>query len=173
MPKAADWRASEVEIVDGEFIRPQGSGANPSASGEETIEWIAWLMDRSIPIGGMRVGLDPILGLIPGLGDVFSSLISTVIIMHAHRAGVPRATVLRMMANVGIDTAVGAVPLVGDVFDFAWKANSKNLELYRTAVRGERRAGKDWGFLALVMVGLFVLVAVPIFLAIWMFRALF
>jgi hypothetical protein len=170
MPKAADWRASEVEIVDGEYIRPQ---ANANSDAEEMIEKIAWLMDRSIPIGGVRVGLDPILGLIPGLGDVFSSLISTVLIVQAHRAGVSKPTVLRMMANVGIDTAVGAVPLVGDIFDFAWKANSKNLELYRTAVRGQRKPVKDWGFLALIVIGLAFLIAVPMVLAVWMFRALF
>lgn len=167
---AADWRASEVEIIDGEHVRPR-QGRNPEA--EAMIEQIAWLMDRSIQIGGMRVGIDPILGLIPGIGDVFSTLISTVLIVQAHRSGVPKATVLRMMANVGIDTAVGAIPFVGDVFDFAWKANAKNLELYRSAVRGERRAKQDWGFLAIVVVALLALLAVPVLLAIWLFRAVF
>ena len=95
-------------------------------------------MDRSISLGGVRIGLDPLIGLVPGLGDMFSSLISTVIIVQAHRAGVPKATMIRMMVNVGVDTAVGAVPVVGDVFDFAWKANTRNLELYRRAVRGQR-----------------------------------
>ena len=170
MRKAADWRASELEIVDGEHVRPQ-QGLNADA--EAMIEQIAWLMDRSISIGGVRVGLDPVLGLIPGLGDVFSSLISTVLIVQAHRAGVPKATVMRMMVNVGIDTAAGAVPLVGDVFDFAWKANTRNLELYRKAVRGQRRPGQDWAFLALVLLCLAVLVAIPLLLAIWLFQAIF
>ena len=172
MPRAADRRASEVEIVDGEYVRPQqGAGANADA--EAMIEQIAWLMDRSISIGGVRVGLDPLLGFIPGLGDVFSGLISTVLILQAHRAGVPKATVIRMMVNVGIDTAVGAVPLVGDIFDFAWKANTRNLELYRKAVRGQRKPGQDWGFLALVGIVLAILLAIPILLAVWMFRAIF
>lgn len=174
MRKAAgNWRASEVEIVDGEFVRPQEQQQGTNVDAEAMIEQIAWLMDRSISIGGMRVGLDPILGLIPGIGDVFSSLISSFIIVQAHRSGVPKATVLRMMANVGIDTAVGAIPLIGDVFDFAWKANSKNLDLYRTAVRGQRSAPNDWGFLVLVLLALAVLIAVPVMLAIWVFRALF
>jgi len=172
MPRAADRRASEVEIVDGEYIRPQ-QGANVSADAEAMIEQIAWLMDRSISLGGVRIGLDPLIGLVPGFGDVFSSLISTVIIVQAHRAGVPKATVIRMMVNVGVDTAVGAVPVVGDVFDFAWKANTRNLELYRRAVRGQRRPGQDWAFLALILICLAVLVAIPILLAVWMFRALF
>lgn len=167
---APGWRASQVEIVDGEHVRPQGSG---NANAEATIEQIAWLMDRSIGIGGIRVGLDPILGLIPGVGDVFSTLISTVLIVQAHRAGVPRATVLRMMANIGIDTAVGAIPFVGDVFDFAWKSNSRNLDLYRASVRGQHNPRRDWGFLALVLMGLTLLLAIPILLSIWLLRTLF
>lgn len=173
MSKAGDLRASEIEIVDGEYVRPQGTNPGGDANAEAMIEQIAWLMDRSIPIGGMRVGLDPLLGLIPGLGDVFSGMISTVLIVQAHRAGVPKSTVLRMMANVGIDTAVGAIPVAGDVFDFAWKANTRNLDLYRKAVRGKRRASRDWGFLALVIATLAVLVTIPVVLAILMLRAIF
>ena len=166
---SADWRASQVEIVDGEYIRPQGRNADA----EEMIEKIAWLMDRSIPIGGMRIGIDPILGLIPGVGDVFSGLLSTVLIVQAHRAGVPKATVLRMVANVGIDSVLGAVPFFGDLFDFAWKANSKNLQLYRASIRGQHKASRDWAFLALVVIGLLLILTIPILLGIWAFRAIF
>ena len=70
-----------------------------------------------------------------------------MLIVQAQRAGVPKATVLRMMTNVGIDTALGSIPFVGDAFDFAWKSNVKNLELYRSANRAAKEA-KDWGFLA-------------------------
>lgn len=167
MRKAADWRASEVEIVDGSYVRPQGD-----AERDQVIETIAWLMDRSIPIGGFRIGLDPIIGLIPGFGDVFSTLISAVLIVQAQRAGVPKATVLRMMTNVGIDTVLGSIPFIGDAFDFAWKANSKNLELYRSAMQGGRKDVKDWGFLALVFVILAALLSIPILLGVLAFRAL-
>jgi len=163
-----DWRASEVEIVDGTYVRPQAD-----AERDQIIETIAWLMDRSIPIGGFRIGLDPIIGLIPGFGDVVSTLISAVLIVQAQRAGVSKATVLRMMTNVGIDTALGSIPLVGDAFDFAWKSNVKNLELYRSAMRGQRKEAKDWGFLALVFLILVVLLSVPILLGVLAFRALF
>lgn len=163
-------RASEVEIVDGEYVRPQ---QGPNADAEEMIESIAWLMDRSIPIGGMRVGIDPILGLIPGVGDVLSSLISAVLIVQAHRSGAPKATVLRMVTNVGIDAAVGSVPFVGDLFDFAFKANSKNLELYRKSVRGQHRASTDWAFLAVILVVLLAILAIPVVLGIWALQAIF
>jgi hypothetical protein len=168
MPKASDWRAADVEIVDGEYVRRQSD-----ARSEEVIEKIAWLMDRSIPIGGIRIGLDPILGLLPGVGDIFGAVVSTVLIVHARRAGVPKPTLLRMIANVGIDSAVGSIPLLGDFFDFAWKANSRNLDLYRASVRGQHHPKHDWAFLTLLLLGLVAILAVPIALAVWMLRALF
>jgi hypothetical protein len=167
--RKTDWRAAETEIIDEHEFRRQ---SNPPPS-DETIEKIAWLMDRSIPIGSFRIGLDPILGLVPGVGDLFSGLISAVLIVQAHRNGVSRVTVLRMVANVAIDSALGAVPLIGDIFDFAWKANSKNLELYRSAAGGRRDSSKDWGFLAILLLGLVVAVAIPLALAMWVFRAIF
>jgi hypothetical protein len=166
MPKT-EWRAADVEIVDGSYVRSQNQ-----ARAEEAIEKIAWLMDKSIPIGGMRIGLDPLLGLLPGVGDIFGAVVSTVLIVHAHRAGVPKPTLLRMIANVGIDSAVGSVPVVGDFFDFAWKANTRNLELYRASVRGQHHPKRDWAFLFLLMLGLALVLAIPIALAIWLFRSL-
>ena len=159
-------RAAEAEIVDDQFVHRQGQ-VPPPQHADEVIERIAWLMDRSIPIGGYRIGLDPIIGLIPGLGDAFGALISTVIIVQAHKAGVPKGTLLRMVANVGIDAAVGAIPLLGDLFDFAWKVNVKNLELYRSSVTGRRRVSRDWGFLFLLLGGLALILITPILLAIW------
>jgi hypothetical protein len=166
MPKT-DWRAADVEIIDGHYVRNQNQ-----ANAEETIEKIAWLMDKSIPIGGMRIGLDPLLGLLPGVGDIFGAVVSTVLIVHAHRAGVPKPTLLRMIANVGIDSAVGSVPVVGDFFDFAWKANTRNLELYRASIRGQHHPKHDWAFLFLLVIGLAVVVAIPVALAVWAFRSL-
>ena len=90
------------------------------------------LMDSSIKVpgtGGFSVGLDPILGLIPVVGDAISLAVSSYIILQARRLGVSKFVLTRMLLNVGVDTAVGALPLVGDVFDFAFKANKKNLKL--------------------------------------------
>jgi hypothetical protein len=118
--------------------------------------------------GRWGIGLDALLGIIPGLGDIAGGLISSMIIFHAHRSGIPRPTLLRMVANVGIDSVLGAIPFVGDVFDVAWQANSKNLELYKQAVRGERRTSKDTGFLIMLLAAVVVIVAVPIVILIWM-----
>lgn len=131
-------------------------------------------MDRSIPIGsGYSIGLDPIVGLIPGIGDLISTAVSGFIILQARRMGVPKATVVRMMVNVAIDSAVGAIPFFGDVFDFAFKANQKNLELYRQSMTGIRDTRRDTGFLIAVVLGLAILLAIPVLAIIWLARLIF
>lgn len=82
-----------------------------------------------IPGTNMRFGADGLIGLIPGAGDLVTTALSAYIVHQAVQMGVPRHVVARMLANIGIDLLVGAVPLLGDVFDFAWKANRKNLRL--------------------------------------------
>jgi hypothetical protein len=139
---------------------------------EEWMEKLSWLLDRSIPIGSWRIGLDPLMGLIPGFGDAAGALISTFIIMQAHRAGVPRATVLRMVANVGIEAAVGAIPVVGDIFDAMWKANTRNMQLYRGARYGLRDSRADWGFLAVIALVLLALFSIPIIVFVLLVQAL-
>lgn len=157
-------------------VPPSSSGWRTAkqAQADETIEKISWLMDRSIPLGGkFSIGLDGILGLIPGAGDVISGLISSYVIVHAHRAGIPKATLLRMVANVGIDSVVGAIPLVGDLFDFVFKANTKNLQLYREAMSGTRDTRRDKGFLIVLLLAVAGLVAIPLLLAAWVLQAIF
>src|SRR6476620_1809178 len=76
-------------------------------------EKIAWVMDGMIPMGRWSIGLDGILGLIPGLGDVLGALIGMLIVLRAVQAGVPNIVVARMMTNIAIDTFVGSIPLLG------------------------------------------------------------
>ena len=83
----------------------------------------------SIPGTGIRFGLDPLLGLIPGLGDVAGAAMGGYLVLLAGSLGAPTPDVLRMLSNVGIDAVVGAIPVIGDAFDFGWKANSRNLAL--------------------------------------------
>ena len=92
---------------------------------------LAWWLDEGIrvPGTGIRFGLDPILGLVPGLGDVAGALLGGAILMEAYRRRMPGSTLLRMAANVILDTTAGAVPLIGDLFDFVWKSNRRNLDL--------------------------------------------
>ena len=82
-----------------------------------------------IPGTGIRVGLDPVLGLIPGLGDVVGGALAGYLILLAARYGAPRSVLLRMASNLAIDSLLGSVPLLGDLFDVGWKANVRNLTL--------------------------------------------
>jgi hypothetical protein len=118
------------------------------------IENLAYLMDGFIPIGRWSIGLDPILGLLPGIGDLIGALISMLIVFRAVQAGIPRIAVARMMTNIAIDTLVGSIPLVGDAFDFAFKANLKNLRIYERHLYGRRDAtARHWGFFLLLFGG--------------------
>jgi hypothetical protein len=92
---------------------------------------LARILDSAVGIPGtrFRVGLDAILGLIPGGGDVAAAALSGYIVLTAARRGVPRAVLARMLLNVLVDTAVGSVPVLGDLFDVAYKANMRNVEL--------------------------------------------
>jgi CDP-diglyceride synthetase len=92
--------------------------------------WLTWLMDASIPLpGGYRIGLDGLIGLIPGAGDVIGGGISTWLLYQAYKQGLPKMVIARMLVNILIDAGLGSIPLVGDIFDFFWKANLKNAEL--------------------------------------------
>lgn len=97
---------------------------------------LARLLDDAIrvPGTGIGIGLDGLLGLIPGVGDAAGGLVSAYLVLQAARMGVSRSVLARMLVNVGIDALVGAVPLLGDIFDFAWKANRKNAQLLEAAV---------------------------------------
>jgi hypothetical protein len=92
---------------------------------------LASLLDNSLLVPGLnvRVGLDPILGLFPGGGDLIGLLAGLYIVYEAWQLGASGRVLALMVINILIDSAVGAIPVVGDLFDFAWKANTRNLEL--------------------------------------------
>jgi hypothetical protein len=95
------------------------------------VRWLARLMDDNFRIPGtpLRFGWDSVLGLFPGLGDVLTSAISLLIVHHASQTGASKFTLARMLGNVGLDFVIGAIPLLGDLFDFAFKANRRNVRL--------------------------------------------
>jgi uncharacterized protein DUF4112 len=97
------------------------------------LEQLADLLDNAIAIPGTgwRIGLDPLLGLVPGLGDALGAAASAWILIEAARFGASRPVLLRMLYNITVDTVLGAVPGAGDLFDFVWKSDSKNLALLR------------------------------------------
>src|SRR3954470_1606856 len=96
-----------------------------------TLRRLARLFDSAIrvPGTGITIGLDPLLGLIPGIGDLATPFLSLAILWHAATVRVPRVVLARMVLNALIDAGIGAIPIAGDVFDFAWKANEWNMAL--------------------------------------------
>lgn len=109
---------------------------------EESLESLSRYLDDwvKIPVVGWRFGLDALIGLVPNVGDMATSLLSFYILIAGVRYGVPKITLLRMAFNIGLDYVVGAIPFVGDAFDFFWKSNKQNMDLIR-----ERATGKDKG----------------------------
>jgi hypothetical protein len=105
----------------------------------ERMRFVARVLDDSVRIPGIgvRVGLDPVLGIVPGAGDVVAGALSLYVVVESARLGVSWTTLLRMLANVGVDTAAGFVPLVGSVCDVFWKANRRNVELALADLDGD------------------------------------
>jgi len=132
------------------------------AEDDPLLEWLAWLMDESIPLGPWSIGVDGLLGLVPGFGDMAGAAVSAVIILRAMQSRIARSAVIRMVLNVAIDSLLGSIPFFGDIFDFAYKSNVRNLQIYREALRGHRRPLMDWTFVALVLTLLVAIVAIPI-----------
>jgi hypothetical protein len=129
------------------------------------------LLDSAFRVPGtkMTFGLDPILGLIPGLGDVTTPLFSALVLLHAVRWRIPRVIVLRMLINAVADLAIGAIPFLGDFIDFGWKANVRNLALLERYARPGTQASRgDWMFVVGVIGLLVALAVVPIVFTVWL-----
>ena len=108
--------------------------AGPSrADSVARLDALAWLLDSAFLIPGTntRVGLDAVLGLIPGIGDLVSAGLSSYIIWEARQLGVPRWKIARMIGNLAVDTTIGAIPFAGDLFDVAFRANRRNMKILR------------------------------------------
>lgn len=111
-----------------------GTGQRNYADEVAEVQRLARLLDTRwrIPLTPIRFGVDPVLGLVPGAGDVVAGIISTYVIVKAHRLGVPKSLLIRMAGNVALDTLVGSVPLLGTIFDVFYKASTRNLRLLAT-----------------------------------------
>lgn len=126
---------------------------------------LAWLLDNSIPVpgtGGRRVGIDALIGFVPGIGDLVSGALGLVVVWRGSRMGLPRIVVARMLANAALDLAIGAIPVAGDAFDLWFKASSRNLALMRRHLEDPAASTReDW-----LAVGLLVAAVVAIAAAI-------
>jgi hypothetical protein len=145
-------------VLEGEVLPPESDAEREL---RERLNFLAWLLDSSIPIPGTRltVGLDALIGLFPFIGDLLGVVASSYILAQANRMGVGRAILARMAFNVAIEGVVGIVPIAGDVFDAAWKANQKNVRLlnaWAERPHATRRASRLFlALLTLALIGFF------------------
>jgi hypothetical protein len=150
-----------------EIVDPHGDG----------LERLAWWLDSSIVVPGtrFRIGLDALIGLVPGIGDLVGTALSAYIVAAAARRGLPGSVLLRMAFNVGLEAIVGAVPILGDLFDAAWKANQRNVALLRQYAAVPRRARTQsrlvvglWLVVLLVIAAVFVLLVYAVMRWAWL-----
>ena len=139
--------------------RPTAPAATFDA--DERLRWverIARLMDSQFQLPGtrFRFGLDPLLGLLPIVGDLSSTAVSVALLLTMLRHGASGAVVVRMAFNILIDTVVGAIPVLGNVFDFAYKSNERNVALLRRHYADGRHNGSGKGLVALLLLGFLV-----------------
>ena len=138
----------------------------------DELKWIGRmtdLMDNSfrIPVLGIRFGLDPIIGLIPGIGDVITFSISGLLVLSMVRKGASAMLALKMIGNILFDAIIGEVPLIGDATDFFTKANRRNFKLMQEYYAEGKHSGNVWGVLFLVSIILLGILVGIVYLS-WM-----
>ena len=136
---------------------------------------LARLLDDLVRIPGTNIGigLDPIIGLVPGVGDMLGGVMSTYILLVAAQEGAPTSVLIRMLGNIALDSVVGVVPVVGDLFDVGMKSNRRNVDLlerYLGAPRETKAASR--GVVALVFLAVTLLVVGVIAAGLWLVRLL-
>lgn len=132
----------------------------------DRVRRLARLLDAAFTIPGtqLRIGLDPIIGLVPGLGDVLTSLMGTYALVVAYRLGAPPSILLRLGANLGLDALVGGIPLLGDLFDAGFKANLRNADLLERWLESPHEAKRSSRVVvALVLVAILAVLAAVVY----------
>ena len=158
-----------------EVLTPLRRRVGSRAFDDEHLDALSHLLDDFIHIPGtpIRFGLDGIVGFIPGVGDILGGLASTIIILAAWARGVPKITLMRMVANVAIETAVGTIPVLGNLFDIGWRANRRNYKLLTGSMEQPANvARRSWIFFAGICVVLAFLMLAPVFLLGWFLATL-
>jgi hypothetical protein len=160
-----DVREVEVEVLPKNDHRSGHRQSPAQLNDDPLVAFVARLMDSVFTVPGTRIrfGLDPIIGLLPGLGDTVSGLISLALIAQSARHGVPNIILARMAANAFLNSALGSVPVVGDIFSAYFKSNVKNYDLLRKHA-GTRKTStaKDWIFVVGLLLGLILLMVLII-----------
>jgi hypothetical protein len=154
-----------VQNIEIDEVLPAEKSGRPGESVDPLVAFVARLMDTvfTIPGTNIRFGLDPLIGLIPGFGDLAATLVSTLLILQSSRHSVPRIVLARMALNVLINAALGSLPVVGDIFSVFFRSNVKNYALLQRHAGNKRTStAGDWLFVV-GLIGAMILVVVLIF----------
>ena len=157
---------SRAQDADWEVLPPEEKAQRTEV--EPLFRWIALLMDDLLRVPGtrFRIGIDPLIGLIPGIGDTGSAMVSALALIQAARAGVPKIILARMSVNILLNELIGVIPVVGDAFSFWFKSNARNYQLLKQHMGARRKAGPgDWVFVIGVLVALVLIVCAGIFVS--------
>ncbi|MBA3608855.1 MAG: DUF4112 domain-containing protein [Chthoniobacterales bacterium] len=162
-------KSTEAQEVEWEVLPPEEKEKRSEV--EPLFRWLALIMDNFLRVPGtqFRFGLDPLMGLLPGLGDTGSAVISAMALIAAARRGLPKILLARMSLNILINEAIGIVPVVGDAFSFWFKSNARNYELLKRHTAGTRTTtASDWIFVALVLALLFFILLLSMAVSLWL-----
>jgi hypothetical protein len=161
------------KVVDWELLPPEEKRKRQGL--EPIFKWIAFVMDEVIRVPGtkFRFGLDPLIGLIPGIGDTSSALVSGFALIQAVRLGVPKILLMRMALNILVNEVIGVVPVVGDAFSFWFKSNARNYDIIKNHRLGPSAPGRsDWLFVIGILVLLVVIVCAGIAISFFILGAI-
>ena len=170
-------RKRQAKVAEWEVLPPEEPSRSQrrSASLESRFRWLALIMDDFLRVPGtkLRFGLDPIIGLLPGIGDVTSAIVSAIAFVHAARSGVPKILLARMAMNILINELVGIIPGLGDAFSFWFKSNVRNYELLRgySAAPARSRRG-DWIFVIAVLTLLLIIVCAGLIVTVFVLESI-
>ncbi len=160
-----EQKEDRPETIDFDVLPPQSSETDSKLA-----RWIAMIMDDLIKVPGtnFKFGLDPLLGLLPGVGDSGTAFVSMSVLIQAASLGAPKIALARMALNIMINTVLGALPFLGDAFSVWFKSNKRNYKILRAYADGTRRSTKgDWAFLIFLVVVLSALVIAVVGLVIF------
>jgi hypothetical protein len=160
----------------GNMVRPMRERVADDVDRLWLAKFLADLLDQRFTIPGtsIRIGLDPMIGLIPGIGDLLANATGSLILLLAAQLGAPKVVLARMGINIAINALLGAVPIFGDIISIWFRSNVRNVELLqRSQGRQSKRAElSDWLFVVALMLGLLVLLAGMVLAAVWIFKQL-
>ena len=162
-----------LQEIDWEVLPPEEKRRRQAL--EPLFKWVALIMDEIVRVPGtkFRFGLDPLLGLIPGIGDTSSAFVSAFALIQAARLGVPKILLARMSLNILINEVIGVVPVIGDAFSFWFKSNARNHKIIKEhTLTGAVAKRSDWIFVIAVLVVLVAVVCLGLVLSFLFLQAL-